>query len=194
MEFLTRFVKTGTWRLLLAAGLAIAAMGARAQSLENAVKATFLYKFALYVEWPATAFANAASPLSLCIAGDDPFGAALDGAVNGQRINGRDIAVRRIKTAGPETGCHILFVGGNDAQTLTAVRGSPVLTVTDNRDAGAAGIINFVVKDNHVRFTIDDASAAQNNLVISSKLLSLALDVKLRSSAAPSVSNQGGSH
>ena len=64
---------------------------------------------------------------------------------------------------------------------LEALRGSPVLTVGDAKESGG-GIVTFVVKDNRVRFTVDDEAAAQNGLVISSKLLSLALNVKPRPS------------
>jgi hypothetical protein len=57
-----------------------------------------------------------------------------------------------------------------------------VLTVTDSGAGGGAGIIDFVVRDNRVRFDINDEAAAQNGLVISSKLLNLALNVKPRRS------------
>jgi hypothetical protein len=52
-----------------------------------------------------------------------------------------------------------------------------VLTVSDVR---GLGIINFVVKDNRVRFDVDDEAAAQSGLTISSKLLGFALNVKPR--------------
>lgn len=166
--------------LLGAPGPAAAAEG---QSLEQAVKATYLYKFGLFVEWPGAAFASANSAVNLCVVGEDPFGATLDNAVNGQRIGGREIAVRRLKTAGRESGCHILYAGGSEAQqVMAAVRGSGVLTITDAHAGTSAGIINFVIKDNRVRFNIDEAAAAQNGITISSKLLSLALDVKRKPS------------
>jgi len=65
-------------------------------------------------------------------------------------------------------------------QLLAPVAASaPVLTVTDSIDAlDAKGMINFVVADNRVRFEIDDAAARRSGLVISSKLLSLALSVR----------------
>lgn len=67
------------------------------------------------------------------------------------------------------------------AQALAAMKGAPVLTVTDEATHPAdRGIISFVIADNHVRFDIDDAAAAQSGLVISSKLLSLAHAVKSR--------------
>ena len=160
------------------------ALAAEADSLEYAVKATYLYKFAGYVDWPPKSFAAPDSPFSLCIAGDDPFGATLDTAVQGQRIGGRPVVVRRLKTVGRDSGCQILFVGGPDpqrAQMIDAVRGSGVLTVTEGADAGGAtGIINFVIRDNRVRFDIDQEAAARNGLSISSKLLSLALNLRAR--------------
>ena len=160
---------------------------AHAQVQEYALKAAFLYKFGLYVEWPNSAFPSPASPVNLCVVGQDPFGESLDKAVAGEGINGRNVVVRRLKTVGRDSGCHILYIGGSDAQRgaqiIESVRGSSVLTVSDTGGSGSsAGIIDFVISDNHVRFNIDDEAAAQNGLVISSKLMSLALNVKRRTS------------
>lgn len=160
---------------------------AQEQAQEYALKAALLSKFGLYVEWPGSAFSSAASPINLCIAGEDPFGEALDKVAAGELINNRKVVSRRLKTVGRDSGCHILYIGDSDAQSLEqiieAVRGGNVLTVTDDDGSGSAtGIIEFVIKDNRVRFNIDDEAAAQNGLVISSKLLSLALNVKRRTS------------
>ena len=54
-----------------------------------------------------------------------------------------------------------------------------MVTVTDS-GLKARGVISFVIEDNHVRFDIDDAAAAQGGLMISSKLLGLAHAVKQR--------------
>ncbi len=165
------------------AGVPGAARAADGDSLEYAVKAAYLTKFGIYVEWPAVAFPSPGAALNLCIVGDDPFGAALDNAVEGQRIDKHPIVVRRLKTVARDSGCHILYLGVSDAaranQILEAVRGTAVLTVGDARGAGG-GIITFLVKDNRVRFNVDEEAANQNGLVISSKLLSLALGVKSR--------------
>jgi len=157
------------------------------ESLESAVKAAYLSKFGLYVEWPKTAFASPSSAINLCIAGEDPFGTSLDKAVADQRIGNRPILVRRLTTVGRDSGCHILYLGGSDrlqtAQTIAAVHGSGVLSVSDTRLPAAPGaVINFVIKDNRVRFDIDEEAGLQNGLTISSKLLSLALNVKRKTS------------
>lgn len=160
-------------RFAVVALLLMAAAQARADgSLEYAVKATYLYKFAPFVEWPATAFASADSPITICVSGTDPFGALLDRATADQRVDGRPIAVHHIASVTADSGCHILFIGDSVSQALDAVRGQPVLTVTDDAP-GSHGIINFVIRDGKVRFEIDSDAAAQNHLVISSKLLNL---------------------
>lgn len=154
-----------------------------AGSLEYPVKAAYLSKFGLFVQWPPGAFTAPASPLNLCLLGDDPFGEALDSAANGQRIGTHAIAVRRLKTVGHDSGCHILYIAAeapNRSQVLDSMQGSAVLTVTDGAQQGGTGIIHFVVMNNRVRFDIDNEQAARSGLVISSKLLQLALNVKPR--------------
>lgn len=158
---------------------------AYAQVMEYAVKAAFLYKFGLFVEWPNSAFSSPASPVNLCIVGEDPFGNSLDTVVTGTQINGRSVVVRRYKTVTRNISCHILYAGGSEeqsrAQIIETVSGNHVLTVSDGRNSRTdSGIINFVIADNRVRFDIDDEAAAHNGLVISSKLMSLALNVKRR--------------
>ena len=147
-------------------------------SLEIAVKATYLYKFAPFVTWPSEAFDSPTSPLVICVVGRDPFGPVLDRAVAGQAVAGRRVAVRRLGMVRGRDGCHIVYVGTGGqsaAQALQAVRGQPVLTVTDN--SSARGVFDFVIVDNRVRFRIDERPAVAGGLQISSKLLSLAVGV-----------------
>jgi hypothetical protein len=166
------------------AGLWVAAVPASAaEPAEFAVKAAFLSKFGFYVEWPPAALGN--GPLVLCVVGEDPFGNYLDEAVAGQQVGGRAIVVKRLKTASRESGCHIAYVGSEPrpGAVSESLRGSPTLVVTDSQSSSAAGgVIHFVLRDNRVRFTIDDDAAAQSGLGVSSKLLSLALAVKPRGS------------
>jgi hypothetical protein len=158
---------------------ALATTRARAQtpSVEYAVKATYLYKFAPFVEWPAGTF-EASDPLVICVVGSDPVADLVDEAVKGQGALGHPIEVLHVPAASPEARCHILYValrGAAAARALERVRGKPVLTVTDAaNELRATGIVNFVVQDNRVRFEIDLRAAAENHLVISSKLLNLA--------------------
>jgi hypothetical protein len=156
-------------------------------SLEYAIKATYLYKLAAFVEWPPSSFENPSSSLRICVIGDDPFKSVLDQAVAGVAIAGRPVQVARYAAAQPNMGCHIAYIAGSPAQSraeaLKALRGEAVLTVTDQGrgpgdPAAEQGMVNFVLKNDRVRFEIDQREAAYDHLALSGKLLSLALEVR----------------
>lgn len=159
------------------------AYAASGSALEYAVKAAYLYKFGFFVEWPPATLAGASAPMNLCITGSDPFGPTLEEVIGDQRIQDHPINVRRTLAEDGHADCHILFIGGSDVELIdrivASVSGLGVLTVTDLAyPTDTIGIINFVVKDNRVRFDIDERAAHESGLVISSKLLALALNVR----------------
>jgi hypothetical protein len=76
--------------------------------------------------------------------------------------------------------CHILFLAPSRrqsvAEALDKVRGAAILTITDGApDSASRGMVDFVLKEGRVRFRIDDRAADRAKLVVSSKLLSLAV-------------------
>lgn len=152
-------------------------------SLEYAVKATYLYKLAPFVNWPPGTFTSPDAPFDICVLGRDPFNGFLERAVSGRRLGTHPFKVLRLSALAPGDDCQVVFISyaraGQIHEALQALDGKPVLTVTDSEDADASGgIVQFVISEGHVRFEIDNAAAARNHLVISSKLLSLALAVK----------------
>lgn len=152
---------------------------------EYAVEATYLYKLAAFVTWPQ--YTLPPDRFVICVVGNAPFGAMLNRAVAGQSAQQRPIMVRHYRTIAANPGCQILFAAGGEqsvADELAAVNGAPVLTVTDGQGwHSPAGIVNFVLRAGHVRFELDPAAAAANDLKLSSKLVGIALG--LREEAAP---------
>lgn len=150
------------------------------RSLEYGIKAAYLAKFAPFVEWPQAAFSSPDSPISICVSGADPFGGALDQIVAGQRVAGRALAVRHIGPLAADSSCQIAFIGGSAEQPVAdgaaLARARPILTVTDGADSG--GIVCFVIVDNRVRFTVDKKAADEAHIVVSSKLLGLAVETR----------------
>ncbi|MDQ0465519.1 hypothetical protein QO010_003308 [Caulobacter ginsengisoli] len=174
------FRRVPSWRRRTA-GLALAVLAlcapvfsAGAAPLEWAVKATYLYKFVAFVDWPPGALGAPGEPVALCIVGPDPFGRQIDEAGAGQQIGDHPIEVRRLRQATRGSGCRVLYVrGGSNRAALAAVAGEPVLTVTDG---GGGGVVRFLLtRDGKVRFSIDQAAAAANGLTLSSKLLAVAV-------------------
>jgi hypothetical protein len=150
------------------------------QNLTAAVKATYLVKFGSFVDWPPTVFASPSSPLVLCVVGGQPLGELLDRAAAGQQSNGHPIQIRRLSGITPNSDCDILYATGPAVEgALAAARHAPILTVTDLPDnAPIKGIINFTIRNDRVRFEIDDRTARQDGLRISSQLLALAVNYR----------------
>jgi hypothetical protein len=164
--------------LVCALGLAWS-LPAHSDSVEYAVKAAYLTKFVPFIEWPDGAFASPASPVVICVLGDDPFAGKLEQAASTARSGERAITVRHL--AAVDASCQLVFLGSADSESaLQDLKGKPVVTVTDS-SLKAHGVISFVVADNHVRFDIDDGAAAQDGIKISAKLLGLAHAVRQRS-------------
>lgn len=145
-------------------------------TLEYAVKAAFVYKFAPFVIWPGAA--QAEGPFPVCVGGQDPVAPLIATVAHGQAVDGKPIDVRQVNSADETKGCAILYIASPGSRTaralLGAARGKPILTITDSGRKDEHGIIDFCVLGGHVRFNIDQNMAAESNLVISSKLLSLA--------------------
>jgi hypothetical protein len=164
---------------LLVAGACLAGLlrvEAAEPSLEYAVKAAYLVKFAPFIDWPESAFPTPAAPLNICVMGADPFGAALDQAAQGQRDGDHPLTIRRMNASDSGISCQIVFAAGPTAAVaadMDKLKSQPVLTVTDS-GAVSQGIISFVVVGDHVRFDINEAQADAVGIRISSKLLGLA--------------------
>jgi hypothetical protein len=173
-------------RAVVSAGVfALAAVLARevparaAPALESSVKAAYVFKLPPFVEWPGAVTSASSGPFNLCVVGSDALGDLLDRSASDQRLGVQSVAILHLSTSSTAGRCQMMYVAGDPqfvSQILDAVSGTPVLTVTDSGDDGRVkGIVNFVIRDNHVRFEIDRAAAARNHLVISSKLLSIAV-------------------
>jgi hypothetical protein len=140
-----------------------------------ALKAAFLYNFAKFAEWPVEA---STGPLTICVLGDPAVADALDDTVRGRTIDGREIAVSRVKAGGLQK-CQLLYVAGLDAKRSAAaieeVKHVAVLTVGD-RDgfAESGGVAGLFVENAKMRFTINVDAAQRARLRLSSRLLSLA--------------------
>src|SRR5438876_5794278 len=104
--------------------LSLAGLSARGQvAKEYDLKAVFLCKFALFVEWPTNAFPEAKTPITIGVLGSDPFGKSLTEAVRNEIVQERKLvvefysSVESIINLADETNkiCHILFVSQSES-------------------------------------------------------------------------------
>jgi hypothetical protein len=174
------------WALGAAAGLmalGAAAPPALAQdsaavALERRVKAAFIYKFLGYTEFPARAFADPASPITIGVVGSDAMTDELTNIVSGRTIHNRPVVIREFREGEIAAAVHLLFVAGNDSARVGRVlRASPnaLLLVTECEDGLQQGsIINFRIVDERVRFDVSLEAADRNHVRLSSRLLTVA--------------------
>lgn len=157
--------------LALAVVLGCATARAQDTPLEYRVKAVYLFNFVKSTQWPSTA---PDGPLTICVAGSNPFGEALADAIKGEQVNGRALEARLLRK--PEKGCHVLFVPEDTAGRpyLDAVQNSPTLTVGETPDfLDQGGIVRFFLDGGSVRFQIDQEAARRADVRISSQVLNL---------------------
>lgn len=160
--------------------LSLAASPANAQespTLEYKVKASYLYNFMQFVEWPEEAFTG--NTIQVCVFGMDNFRMALR-QIAGEVVRGRTVAVRYFQELkGLET-CHVVFVSASerhrDPEVLQHLAGRPVLTIGEtNGFAERGGIINLIRVADKIHFEINQLSAKRNRLKISAQLLQLGI-------------------
>lgn len=147
-------------------------------TLEAQVKATYLYNFIQFVEWPQAAWVDG-NEFQLCVLGHDRLGAALD-TFGGERVDGRTIRVVRLASVDDtaRNRCKVVFLpraAGDSAELLARLPSQGVLTVGEAPNfTGAGGMIGLYEVRGRVQFSINDRAARRAGLVVSSRLLQLA--------------------
>jgi hypothetical protein len=172
------------WQRLLLAGfialvlpLAGTARASGKPTLEYQIKASYLYNFLRYVEWPPGTLSG--NTLLVCVFGKERFGTALDSIV-GESVRGQVIAVRPVSEPGQLDGCRLVFVGaaerGQEDVILQQLAGRPVLTIGETPGfADRGGVINLIRVKDKIRFEINQQAAERGGLRIGSQLLQLAV-------------------
>jgi uncharacterized protein DUF4154 len=184
-----RFLVTGLMLFALPVPGAASAAEQRTATGEDNIKATFLFNFTKFVDWPAPGGAPPSSePFRLCVVAEPAFVAIVDRTIEGESVGGRPL--QRVSPASPAAAgsCQILFLGRleNDRveRWISAVRDAPVLVVSESAAAWDRGThINFFVEENRVRFDVNADAASRTGISISSKLLRVARRVTGRGGA-----------
>jgi hypothetical protein len=143
------------------------------------VKAGLLFNFAKFGVWPAL---RADTPLVLCVVGAAEIASVLTDTARGMTIAGHALEVRRPETTAWAT-CHVLFIADAASRAgvegVRAIRALPVLTVGDGKGfSRSGGIIEFYIRDGHMRFIINLDALERAGLRLSSRLLYLAKTIR----------------
>jgi hypothetical protein len=163
--------------------LALTAPAGAAGWLQDEVKATYLYRFLDYTEWPPDTFAGPGAPITIGVLGSDDVGNALKQLTAAGGGNGRLVMVRRVVEADPLEGLQVLYIDGTQraraAELARASQRRGLLVVTDWEgalDQGAA--LNFVLRERRVRFEVSLPAAERAGIRFSARMLAVASYVR----------------
>ncbi len=166
-----RFIATLTIAVLIQA-LLVGAVHAQDREEEYRLKALLLSRLVSFVTWPD---ARAVAPLSLCIAGEDPF----DGGLQAAFADYETVVHQFGSDYSGLDRCHLLFISDSEIrrldEVLDLVANKPILTVSDvPRFASSGGMIYLTFDNRRVRFRINKEEADAVDVRLSFQLLSLA--------------------
>lgn len=150
---------------------------------EQQIKAVFIYKFCLYIEWPPGTFNDPHTPLTIGVVDADDIAAELEIKSKDRTIDGRPLAVRRLDSTSSLDNVQLLFISHTQQNKLphwiALAKKYPLLVITEmpsGLDAGSS--INFALQDNRVRFDVGLTAVQRQGLKLSAQLLQVARTVR----------------
>jgi hypothetical protein len=156
-------------------------------ALEYKVKAGYLFNFAKFVEWPASAFPATNSPFVIAVLDGGEASPVVEQVLGVKEIDGHRVQVRAVSATSLPRNAHILLVtraaGKTPEEIRDALNGAATLVVGETEEfAERGGVFGFVRDNENVRLTLCLEHAARAGLKVSAKLSSIARPVKSKKS------------
>ncbi|CAN7551865.1 YfiR family protein [Pseudoduganella sp. LjRoot289] len=151
---------------------------------EYKIKASYIYKFASYVDWPPGD--AGAAPFVIGIVDADSLAEELKKLSATHPLKNRPVQIRMLAAGAVPAGLQLLYIGQRAARSargmLDSVAAQPVLTVTESAGMLTSGsVINLLLVDERIRFEISLPHAEARQLKISARLLDVAYRVEGKS-------------
>jgi hypothetical protein len=145
---------------------------------EYGLKVAYLYNFALLTTWPT----ESSAAMVFCVLENDPMRTHIE-ALQAKKVRNRPIIMKWISAPEEARACDVLYLDAAQHELLPkvveSVRNLSILTVTDSPDPLRTEMaINLRLEGNKLVFDVNIASVRRARLSLSSRLLSLARNVK----------------
>ena len=154
--------------------------GTDAISLEDKIKAAFIYNFTKYIEWVDD---DTTDSFEIGIIGDSDIISPLLEIAARELVNNRKIEIIHFQDIQDFNSCNILYISASEADVLPDILknidGRNILTISGNTGFALKGVaINFVIIDGKIRFEININLINQTGVLVNSHLLKLAILVE----------------
>lgn len=154
-----------------------AAVGAQSADVYP-LKTALVYNFAKFTKWPDSTISE---NVHVCYF-SELYTESME-RLSGKKISQYLVSIKQIENISDVDQCHLIYIDKSKRDILNRlflkVKGKSILTVSDISgfyDEG--GMIEVKVKDNRIRFLINLGPVNESNIVLSSQILKLAIEVK----------------
>jgi hypothetical protein len=150
-------------------------------SSNSKIKATFIYNFTKYIDWPEK---YKEGNFVIGVLGTTSFYNELASLLSTKSVGGQKFEIKSYTNSESVSNvCHILFITAENSAALPDVlkklKGKSTLIVTEKSGMAKQGSgINFVVDNNKQRFELNKSNVEKYNLKVSSTLATLAIPVE----------------
>jgi len=144
-------------------------------------KSVFTLNFIRYIGWPDDAKQG---DFVIGVVKNSKIADWLVKQSGGKKFGYQNVVIKEFNSVDEVTDCQVLYVSSSvnfsrHSETLFSKIGKSSLVITESEGATKHGsVINFVVRDNNLKFEIHDLNAKNLGLSISSKLSNMAAAIK----------------
>ena len=151
------------------------------QSVDNTnakIKATFIYNFTRYIEWPAEAQKGS---FEIGVLGKTPLYTELVQMSKKTTRGTQPFVITNCTSAATLSACHMVFVSKASSAQLDEIvekfKGKSTLIISEKEGLIQKGDINFIIVDNKQGFEVNKANIAGHGLSMASRLQAFATRV-----------------
>lgn len=145
----------------------------------NASRKIFIWSLTSNVEWPESARSG---DFVIGVFGTTELSADLIKSFSSRKAGSQQVTVKTFDNISAVEPCQILYIApdkSGDVQTLaTKFSGKPVLIIAEKEGMAKKGLatLNFVFRENTLKFAINKENAEKHNLKIGLSLINLAVE------------------
>lgn len=169
--------KISYWPVLFFTSILFINSGYGVEAHEHEIKATYLFNFAKFIDWPAGKSADA--PIYICVLDKHSLQKNLEVLTKDKSIKDRPLRVKLILILDEIKECHVLYVSNDDIKKFSEIKDSlsskALLSVGEAPDfIKHGGQIQFYVEKDNVSFEIDLPAIDRSGLKLDARVLNIA--------------------
>lgn len=142
------------------------------------IKATFIYNFTRYIEWPVDAKSG---DFEIGVVGTTPLYAELEKMAQRTTRGSQSFNITQYSSGTSIGTCHMIFIAKGQSSQIDAIvkkfQGKSTLIISEKNGLIEKGDINFVIANSKQSFEINKGNIAGHSLSMASRLQAFATKV-----------------